>query len=458
MIHRYTRPAMGKIWSDDNKFRCWLQVETAASLTLAEAGIVPGEAAKAIAERGDFDLKRIHEVEAEVKHDVIAFTTAVAEKVGPEARWLHYGLTSNDVVDTAQALQIKEASAVIREDLERLKEVLARRAHEFKHTPTIGRTHGIHAEPTTFGLKLANWYAETVRNIARFERSAEEMRVGKLSGAVGTFAHLEPELEEKICKRLGLEAAPISSQVIQRDCHAYYVATLATIAATLDKIATEIRHLQRTEVREAEEYFSEKQKGSSAMPHKRNPITCEQISGLARVVRSNAQAAFENVALWHERDISHSSVERVILPDSTILVDYLLTKTTNLIDTLMVYPNRMLKNLESTGGLVFSGQLLLDLAENGMSREDAYRLVQKHAMRSWKDDLNFREEVMKDKEITSRVPEKQIEHAFSIQRQLRNVDRIFERVFESKPASIQTEKQKKTSVADDEERFKPREI
>ena len=461
MIHRYTRPAMGKIWSDDNKFRCWLQVETAASLTLAEAGIVPGEAAKAIAERGDFDLKRIHEVEAEVKHDVIAFTTAVAEKVGPEARWLHYGLTSNDVVDTAQALQIKEASALIREDLERLKEVLARRAHEFKHTPTIGRTHGIHAEPTTFGLKLANWYAETVRNIARFERSAEEMRVGKLSGAVGTFAHLEPEFEEKICKRLGLEAAPISSQVIQRDRHAYFVATLATIAATLDKIATEIRHLQRTEVREAEEYFSEKQKGSSAMPHKRNPITCEQISGLARVVRSNAQAAFENVALWHERDISHSSVERVILPDSTILADYLLTKTTNLIDTLMVYPNRMLKNLESTGGLVFSGQLLLDLAENGMSREDAYRLVQKHAMRAWKEDLNFREEVMKDTEITSRVPGKQIDHAFSIQRQLRNVDKIFDRVFESKPASIQTEKQKKISVAatdDDEERFKPREI
>ena len=429
MIPRYTRPAMGKIWSDDNKFRCWLRVETAASLTLAEAGIVPQEAATAIAERGDFDLKRIHEVETEVKHDVIAFTTAVAEKVGPEARWLHYGLTSNDVVDTAQALQIKEASALIREDLERLKEVLARRAHEFKHTPTIGRTHGIHAEPTTFGLKLANWYAETVRNIARFERTTEEMRVGKLSGAVGTFAHLEPEFEEKICKRLGLEAAPISSQVIQRDRHAYYVATLATIAATLDKIATEIRHLQRTEVREAEEYFSEKQKGSSAMPHKRNPITCEQICGLARVVRSNAQAAFENVALWHERDISHSSVERVILPDSTILVDYLLTKTANLIDTLMVYPNRMLKNLESTGGLVFSGQLLLDLAENGMPREDAYRLVQKHAMRAWKDDLNFREEVMKDTEITSRVPEKQIEHAFSIQRQLRNVDKIFERVF-----------------------------
>ena len=429
MIPRYTRSEMGRIWSDDNKFRCWLQVEVAASLTLAEAGIVPKDAADVIAQRGDFDLKRIQEIEAETKHDVIAFTTAVAEKVGPEARWLHYGLTSNDVVDTAQALQIKEASAVIRQDLERLKEVLDRRAHEFEHTPTIGRTHGIHAEPTTFGLKLANWYAEIVRDIARFERSTEEMRVGKLSGAVGTFAHLEPEFEEKICQRLGLEAAPISSQVIQRDRHAYYVATLATIAATLDKIATEIRHLQRTEVREAEEYFSEKQKGSSAMPHKRNPITCEQICGLARVVRSNAQAAFENVALWHERDISHSSVERVILPDSTTLVDYLLVKTTHLIDTLMVYPNRMMKNLESTGGLVFSGQLLLDLAEHGMSREDAYRLVQKHAMKAWKDDLNFHDMVMGDPDITGRIPKDQIQRAFSIERQLRNVDKIFKRVF-----------------------------
>lgn len=429
MIPRYTRPEMGKIWSDENKFRCWLQVEVAASLTLAEAGIVPPEAAQAIARKGDFDLKRIHDIEAEVKHDVIAFTTAVAERIGSEARWLHYGLTSNDVVDTAQALQVKEASHIIRGDLEKLKAVLGRRAQEFKHTPTIGRTHGIHAEPTTFGLKLANWYAEMERNITRFERSAEEMRVGKLSGAVGNFAHLEPEMEVRICERLGLQAVPISSQVIQRDRHAYYVATLATIAATLDKIATEIRHLQRTEVREAEEFFSEKQKGSSAMPHKRNPITCEQICGLARVVRSNAQAAFENVALWHERDISHSSVERVILPDSTILVDYLLAKTTNLIDTLLVYPNRMLKNLESTGGLVFSGQLLLDLAEHGMSREDAYRLVQKHGMRAWKEDLNFRQLVMNDAEITSRVPPKQIEQAFSIDRQLRNVDKIFERVF-----------------------------
>jgi adenylosuccinate lyase len=429
LIPRYTRPEMGRIWHEENKFRCWLQVETATSLTLAEAGLVPVAAANAIAELGDFDLQRIHEVEAEVKHDVIAFTTAVAEKVGPEARWLHYGLTSNDVVDTAQALQIKEASRIILQDLQRLKDVLRRRAHEFKHTPMIGRTHGIHAEPTTFGLKLATWYAEVVRDIARFERATEEMRVGKLSGAVGTFAHLEPEMEEKICRRLGLEPAPISSQVIQRDRHAYYVATLAVITATLDKIATEIRHLQRTEVREAEEFFSEKQKGSSAMPHKRNPITCEQICGLARVVRANSQAAFENVALWHERDISHSSVERVILPDSTILTDYLLQKTTNLMETLLVYPHRMIKNLESTGGLVFSGQLLLDLAEHGMSREDAYRLVQKHAMRAWKEDLVFRDLVMNDPEIIARVPAKQIEQAFDLKRQLRNVDKIFNRVF-----------------------------
>src|SRR5881227_454721 len=293
----------------------------------------------------------------------------------------------------------------------------------------VGRTHGIHAEPITFGVKLANWYSETKLNIARFQSAAKEMRVGKFSGAVGTFAHLSPELEEKMCARLGIKVALGSSQVIQRDRHANYLATLAVIGCTLDKIATEIRHLQRTEVREAEEYFSEKQKGSSAMPHKRNPVTSEQISGLARVVRANAQAAFENVALWHERDISHSSVERVILPDSTILADYLLAKTTNLIKSLLVYPQRMMKNLESTGGLVFSGQLLLDLAEHGLSREDAYRLVQGHAMRAWKEELNFRELVMNDKEITSRVPKEQIELAFSLDRQLRNVDRIFERVF-----------------------------
>src|SRR5277367_6661526 len=362
LIARYTRPQMGQIWSDENKYRMWLAVETAASETLAEDGIVPAEAAKAIRERGDFSVARIQEIEGEVKHDVIAFTTAVAEKIGPESRWLHYGLTSNDVVDTAQALQIKAASALIREDLLGLIEILKKRAIEFKHTPTIGRTHGIHAEPTTFGLKLLNWYSETHRNIARFHAASEDMRVGKLSGAVGTFGHLKPEHEERICARLGLESAAVATQVVQRDRHAHYISTLALITSTLDKIATEIRHLQRTEVREAEEFFSEKQKGSSSMPHKRNPITSEQISGLARVVRANAQAAFENIALWHERDISHSSAERVILPDSTILADYLLAKATNLIDKLLVYPARMLKNLESTGGLIFSGQLLLDLA------------------------------------------------------------------------------------------------
>src|SRR5437763_1172593 len=435
---------MGRIWSDENRFRTWLAVEVAATETLAEAGMVPKAAARAIRERADFSVERIHEIEAEVRHDVIAFTTAVAEIVGPDARWFHYGLTSNDVVDTVQALLIKQASALIAEDLERLAEVLKRRAWEFKDTPQIGRTHGIHAEPITFGFKLANWYSEMQRNIGRFKDAAEGLRVGKFSGAVGTFAHLSPELEAKICSRLGLKAAEISSQVIQRDRHAHYLATLAVIASTLDKIATEIRHLQRTEVREAEEYFSEKQKGSYAMPHKRNPVTSEQISGLARVVRSNAQAGFENVALWHERDISHSSVERVIIPDSTTLVDYMLQKTANVIDTMFVYPERMKLNLESTGGLVFSGQLLLDLVENGVSREDAYRMVQRHAMHAWKGGLNFHDLVMSDKEITGRVPWKQIEMAFDLKRQLRNIDKIFARVF---PERGSTRSTKSTNAA-----------
>jgi adenylosuccinate lyase len=431
LIARYTRPAMGRIWSDENKFRQWLAVELAATQTLAEARLVPPEAARAICEKADFDLGRIQQIEAQVKHDVIAFTTAVGEKIGPQARWLHYGLTSNDVVDTAQALQIGSASAIIGHGLDRLSKVLRRRAFEFKRTPMVGRTHGVHAEPITFGLKLANWYAENERNVRRFSRATAEMRVGKFSGAVGNFAHLDPEIEEKICARLQLNPAAISSQVIQRDRHAYYLATLAVIASTLDKIATEVRHLQRTEVREAEEFFSRKQKGSSAMPHKRNPVTCEQISGLARVVRANAQAALENVALWHERDISHSSVERVILPDSTILVDYLLDKTATLIDKLLVYPQRMKANLESSGGLVYSGQLLLDLVEAGIAREQAYRMVQRHAMRAWEKGQNFRELVLADRAITTRVSRKQLEHAFDLKRQLRNVDKIFVRVFPS---------------------------
>ena len=429
MIPRYTRPEMGRIWSDENRFRTWLAVEVAATETLAAAGIVPKDAARAIRERADFNVDRIFQIEAEVKHDVIAFTTAVAEIVGPHARWFHFGLTSNDVVDTAQALLIQQASSLIAGDLERLADVLERRAWEFKDTPQIGRTHGIHAEPITFGFKVANWYSETQRNIARFKAAAEDLRVGKFSGAVGTFAHLTPELEEKMCARLGLKAAAVSSQVIQRDRHAQYLATLATIASTLDKIATEIRHLQRTEVREAEEFFSEKQKGSSAMPHKRNPVTCEQISGLARVVRANAQAGFENVALWHERDISHSSVERIVFPDSTTLADYMLQKTANLVETMFVYPERMLANLLSTRGLVFSGQLLLDLVEAGVSREDAYRLVQAHAMRAWTEGLDFHRLVVNDPEIAGRVPRAKIERAFDLKRQLKNIDKIFARVF-----------------------------
>jgi adenylosuccinate lyase len=445
LIQRYTRPEMGRIWSEENRFRTWLKVEIAATETLAEAGVVPRAAAKAIRELANFRLERIREIEAEVRHDVIAFTTAVAEFVGPESRWFHYGLTSNDVVDTAQALLIREASEIIAADLRELSEVLERRAWEFKDTPMVGRTHGIHAEPITFGFKLANWFSEMQRDIERFDRAAEEMRVGKFSGAVGTFAHLSPELEEKMCARLGLKAASGSSQVIQRDRHANYLATLAVIGCTLDKIATEIRHLQRTEVREAEEYFSEKQKGSSAMPHKRNPITSEQISGLARVVRSNAQAGFENVALWHERDISHSSVERIILPDSTILVDYMLNKTTNLLDTMFVYPERMKANLESTGGLVFSGQLLLDLVEHGVSREDAYRLVQGHAMRAWKEGLDFRKLVTGDPNITKRVPAQVVERAFDLKRQLRNMDGIFAQVFNRKKGGKMGKRKSKTS-------------
>jgi len=429
LIARYTRPELGRIWGEENRFRTWLEVEIAATETLAAAGIVPKDAAKAIRERAGFQLERIREIEAEVRHDVIAFTTAVAEIVGPESRWFHYGLTSNDVVDTAQSLLVKQASAIIASDLRQLSDVLERRAWEFKDIPMVGRTHGIHAEPITFGFKLANWYSEVQRDIERFDRAREEMRVGKFSGAVGTFAHLSPELEEKMCARLGLKPAAISSQVIQRDRHANYLATLAVIASTLDKIATEIRHLQRTEVREVEEYFSEKQKGSSAMPHKRNPVNFEQVSGLARVVRSNAQAGFENVALWHERDISHSSVERIILPDSTTLIDYMLDKTANLLDTMFIYPERMKANLESTGGLVFSGQLLLELVEQGVSREDAYRLVQSHAMRAWNQGLNFREQVLNDRDITGRVPEKAIQRAFDLKRQLRHIDAIFARVF-----------------------------
>ena len=431
MIPRYTRPAMGAIWTEESKFNKWLEVEIVAAEVLAERGEIPLEAARAIRQHARFDGKRIAEIEAETKHDVVAFTTAVSENLGPESRYLHFGLTSNDVVDTAQGLLVRDASRLILEGLQKLGEVLRRRAFEFKDTVMVGRTHGVHAEPITFGLKLANWYSENCRNIGRMEHAAEEMAVGKISGAVGTFAHVGPEIEAAICVRLGLRAAAISSQVIQRDRHAYYLATLAVIAASLEKIALEIRGLQRTEVREVEEYFSAGQKGSSAMPHKRNPVGCEQICGLARVVRSNAQAALENVALWHERDISHSSVERVILPDSTILADYLLDRTRRTIDKLFVYPERMRANLEMTRGLIFSGQLLLDLAAKGVLREEAYQWVQRNAMRAWEKGEAFRKLVEADTDITGALSPAELDAVFDLQRQLRHVDAIFGRVFGS---------------------------
>jgi adenylosuccinate lyase len=434
MIPRYTRPEMGRIWSDQNKFQQWLEVELAASETLAEMGVVPREAAKLLREYAGFDVARILEIENEVKHDVIAFTTAVAETMSraghaEASRWLHYGLTSNDIVDTAQALHLQQASEILLRGLEGLRAVLKRRASEFQHAAQIGRTHGVHAEPITFGLKLAIWYDEAGRGLERLCAAAEELRVGKTSGAVGTYAHIGPEVEERICARLNLRPAPIASQVIGRDRHANFVAALALVAVLCERVALEVRHLQRTEVREAEEFFSKGQKGSSAMPHKRNPVTAEQICGLARVVRANAQAAFEDVALWHERDISHSSVERIILPDSTILVDYLLAKTTQLIDKLVVYPERMRRNLEMTRGLVFSGQLLLDLSSAGMLREEAYRIVQAHAMRAWETEGDFHAAIEADPEIRKVLTPDQVDKAFSLDRQLSNVDKIFERVF-----------------------------
>jgi adenylosuccinate lyase len=434
MIPRYTRPEMGRIWSDQNRFTQWLEVELAASEALAELGVVPAEAARLLRAHAGFEVARIHEIEREVKHDVIAFTTAVAETLAraghaEASRWLHYGLTSNDVVDTAQALVLRQASAIILTGLEALRAVLKRRALEFRHTVQIGRTHGVHAEPVIFGLKLVVWYEEAGRSLERVATAAEGLRVGKASGAVGTFAHMGPEVEELICARLGLRPANAATQVIQRDRHAALVAALALGTALCEKIALEVRHLQRTEVREAEEYFAPGQKGSSAMPHKRNPVTSEQICGLARVVRANVQAAYENVALWHERDISHSSVERVILPDSTILADYLLDKTAVLVDKLLVYPARMERNLEMTRGLVFSGQLLLDLAAAGMLREQAYRIVQGHAMKAWEEEGDFRAAIEADAEIGAVLTPEKILEAFSLERQLRNIDRIFERVF-----------------------------
>ena len=427
MIERYTRPEMGAIWSDENRFRIWLEIETLAVEAQAELGVVPVEAATAVREKGSFDVARVLEIEETTKHDVIAFLTNVAEYVGEPSRYVHLGMTSSDVLDTCLAVQLKQAGEILLRDLEALRNVLARRAVEFKHTLMIGRSHGIHAEPITFGLKLALWYEETKRNIERMQRATDVISYGQISGAVGTFEHLSPKVEEYVCERLGLKADPVTTQVVQRDRHAEFMTALAIVAATLEQFATEIRHLQRTEVLEAEEYFSAGQKGSSAMPHKRNPIVSERICGLARVVRANALAAMENVALWHERDISHSSVERVICPDSTIALDYMLEKMTTMIDRLIVYPENMQKNLAITSGLHFSQTILLELAKRGISREDAYRVVQRNAMEVWRTRENFADVLKRDTELVALIPAADIDELCDLQKSIRNVDYIFAR-------------------------------
>ena len=420
---------MGAIWTEQNRFQKWLDVEIAACQANAEAGNIPADAVEVIRAKAAFSPERIHELEKTLDHDVIAFTTNLAENIGPEARWVHYGLTSSDVVDTANALLLREAGDLLLAKLQTLSDVLKRRALEFKDTPMIGRTHGIHAEPMTLGLTFALWYEENRRNIDRMTRARAVVSYGKLSGAVGAFAHLDPDIEERVCFLLGLRPASVSTQVIQRDRYAEFVTTLAIIASSLEKFALQIRHWQRTEVGEAHEYFKPGQKGSSAMPHKRNPILSERICGMARIIRGYAVAALEDNALWHERDISHSSAERVILPDACIAVDYMLAKAASLIDTLVVKPERMLENLNATRGLVFSGQLLLELAAAGVPREEAYYWVQRNALKSWDERLDFRELVKQDPDIAARLTPAQIDHAFDVRTQLKNVDRVFDRVF-----------------------------
>jgi len=429
MIPRYSRPEMARIWSDENRFATWLKVEIAATEALAEAGVVPATALAAIRSKARFDVARIEAIEKEVQHDVIAFVSDVAESIGPEGRWLHYGLTSSDVVDTALALLMREACDLVARDVGALMDAVRERAFQHRHTPMIGRTHGVHAEPMTFGLKMALWHAELQRDLARVARARETISVGKLSGAVGTFSHLPPEIEEAVCARLGLTPAPVSSQVLQRDRHAEVMTTLAIVAASLEKFATEVRALQRTEVREVEEPFGEKQKGSSAMPHKRNPVGAEQVSGLARLVRANALAALENVALWHERDISHSSVERVIVPDSFLALDHMLRRFTDIVKGMAVNADRMRRNLDSTKGLVFSGPLLLELTARGMRREDAYRVVQAHAMEAWRTDGDFRQRVSEDPEVRKVLSPAEIAEVFRLERYLGHVDDVFRRVF-----------------------------
>jgi len=428
MIARYTRPAMGKIWTDENKFQTWLDIEILACEAQAELGVIPKEAVKVIRSKAKFDSKRIDEIEAEVKHDVIAFLTNVGEYVGPESRFIHLGMTSSDILDTGLSLQMKQSADLLLKDLNELKNVLARRAKEFNHTVMIGRTHGIHAEPITFGLKLALWYDETCRNIKRLEQAKETISYGQISGAVGTYEHLDPSVEKYVCEKLGLKPAPISTQILQRDLHAEFMTTLAIIGSSLEKFSTEMRHLQKTEVLEVEEYFSKGQKGSSAMPHKRNPITCERVAGLARVLRGNAQAAMENISLWHERDITHSSVERIIIPDSCILLDYMLGLITDIIDKLIVYPENMQRNIDLTQGLIFSQEVLLALTKKGMKREDAYSLVQKYAMEAWQSKRNFKEVLKSDSNIMKYLNEKELDELFDLKKSIRNVDYIFNRI------------------------------
>ncbi len=430
MIPRYTHPEMGRIWTDQRRYEAWLQVELAAADAMAEAGIIPADAARELRAKARFDVARIEAIEQTTHHDVIAFTTAVAEHVGPAARYLHFGLTSSDVVDTALALQMVEASDLILADLDALADAVRERAEEHRRTPMIGRTHGVHAEPITFGLKLALWYSQIQRDIGRVRRARETIRVGAISGAVGTFAHLPPAIEAAVCRRLGLEPAPVSSQIVARDRHAELLAALAITAASLETFALEIRGLQKTEIGEVEEPFAKGQKGSSAMPHKRNPIGCEQICGLARLLRANAHAAMENIALWHERDISHSSVERVILPDSFIALDHMLRRFTRIVRGLVVHPDRMRENLMRSRGVVFSGQVLLELAARGVSREEAYVWVQRNAMRSFDEQLDFRSLLAADPDISRVLAPQDLDRAFDLETQLRHVDVIFERVFQ----------------------------
>lgn len=429
MIPRYTPAEMGRIWTDQRRYETWLQVETVAAEVMAEHGLIPADAARDIREKGAVDAARVEEIEQTTRHDIIAFTTAVAERVGPSSRWMHFGLTSSDVVDTALALQLREACDVLIADVEGLAAVVRDQAEKHRQTPMIGRTHGVHAEPVTFGLKLALWFEELKRDRIRLVRARETVNVGKISGAVGTYAHLEPAIERGVCERLGLTPAPVASQVIQRDRHAELVTALAITGASLEKFALEVRGLQKTEIGEVEEPFAKGQKGSSAMPHKRNPIGCEQITGLARLLRSNAMAALENVALWHERDISHSSVERIILPDSFSVLDHMVRRFTRIVRDLVVHPERMLENLARSRGVIFSGAVLLQLAQGGVTREEAYVWVQRNAMRAHDEGLEFKDLLLQDADIMRVLTRDDVDRLFDLTVQLRHVDTIFERVF-----------------------------